>query len=230
MLDLLANKEESVATTLLILPFCFQSFDDFHAFSLEVEDVIMPLLEREVRGPIEQGSRAEDAKDNNNKEEEEEERRRPSLLQKLKAKEIRNAEGVLRPSKAYIHKSSSSSLSSSSSGQNAIQLAFFHPLFAWAPGGKEKCPAHSDSVIIASHHNGTNDDDNDDMDDFNSPLNFEKRSPFPVINLLRADRIREWADEDKTDKIATGNLSTLKMAGSDKLVAEFEDIIKIALS
>lgn len=46
------------------------------------------------------------------------------------------------------------------------QLACFHPEFQWAD-----CP------------------------DFNSPLNFEKRSPFPTINILRSKRIRELASE-----------------------------------
>ena len=49
-----------------------------------------------------------------------------------------------------------------------IQLAFFHPGFQWAD---------------AEEHD---------------PLNFEKRAPFPTINLLRAAKIRDYANEQKT--------------------------------
>lgn len=45
------------------------------------------------------------------------------------------------------------------------QLAFFHPSFMWADT------------------------------DFDEPLNYEKRAPFPTINLLRAAKIREFTSE-----------------------------------
>ena len=31
--------------------------------------------------------------------------------------------------------------------------------------------------------------------DFDEPLNYEKRAPFPTINLLRAAKIREFTSE-----------------------------------
>lgn len=52
-----------------------------------------------------------------------------------------------------------------------IQLASFHPAFQWADT------------------------------DFDAPLNFEKRAPFPVINLLRAARVREYASEVWTNVV-----------------------------
>ena len=49
MLDLLANDEEDVATTLLMLPFAFQTFTEWHDFTMQLEDEIMPILkERRV--------------------------------------------------------------------------------------------------------------------------------------------------------------------------------------
>lgn len=45
------------------------------------------------------------------------------------------------------------------------QLAFFHPSFMWADT------------------------------DYDEPLNYEKRAPFPTINLLRAAKIREFTSE-----------------------------------
>ena len=42
MLALLTTKEEDIATTLLMLPFALNSFEDFHEFSLDLEDLVLP--------------------------------------------------------------------------------------------------------------------------------------------------------------------------------------------
>jgi hypothetical protein len=60
-------------------------------------------------------------------------------------------------------------------------------------------------------------------------LNYEKRAPFPTINLLRADKIRKYADEMKTSKISDSNKISLESVPPDRLKLEFENIIKIAL-
>lgn len=80
-----------------------------------------------------------------------------------------------------------------------VQLATFHPLFQW--GGMK-------------------------IDD---PLNYEKRAPFPTINLLRAARVREFADQAKSGKIADSNMVSLEDIGADALKQEFQDIIELAL-
>eukprot|EP01040_Poterioochromonas_malhamensis_P011595 gene11595-12647_t len=82
-----------------------------------------------------------------------------------------------------------------------LQLACFHPQFEWAD-----CP------------------------DFNDPLNFEKRAPFPTINILRSKRIRELASELKTRKIANHNSNILTSIGGQKLAEEFEKCLQIANS
>jgi Fe-S-cluster containining protein len=51
MLALLTSKEEDVATTLLMLPFAFQDFQDFYDFSLDLEDIYLPALEKDTQGP-----------------------------------------------------------------------------------------------------------------------------------------------------------------------------------
>jgi hypothetical protein len=81
-----------------------------------------------------------------------------------------------------------------------IQLASFHPAFQWAES------------------------------EFDDPLNFEKRAPFPVINLLRANRVREYASEESTKRIGGYNAQSLGTAGSEKLRQEMEAIITLALS
>ncbi len=167
ILDLLANKEQDVATTLLMLPFAFQTFPEWHEFTMQLEDEIMPILERET------GLEKHKVK-------------RRSLLQRSGEKK----DGNKCP---HIQQHAESGIS-----HPDIQLAFFHPLFSWA-----------------------------DSNDLNDPLNFEKRAPFPTINLLRAQRVRDWADEKKTSDIAENNISSLETA--ENLSEEFEAIIRIAL-
>jgi uncharacterized protein len=46
-----------------------------------------------------------------------------------------------------------------------------------------------------------------------APIHYEKRSPYPVFNLLRAQRVFEYADEGKTQRIAANNQETLSRTG-----------------
>jgi len=106
---------------------------------------------------------------------------------------------LLKRIKSKKEKKDESTCPVSHDNTNDIQLAFFHPGYCW-----------SDT-------------------EFDDPINFEKRAPFPTINLLRAARIREYANSDKTKKIANANLDSLENAGSKTLTEEMERIIKIAL-
>ena len=87
-----------------------------------------------------------------------------------------------------------------SAGKSEIQLASFHPNFQW-----------SDS-------------------EFDDALNFEKRAPFPVINLLRAARVRDYANSESTKRISGYNVKSLQAAGSELLREELEYLIRVALS
>ena len=80
-----------------------------------------------------------------------------------------------------------------------IEIAAFHPLYQWE---------------------GT---------EINDPLNYEKRAPFPTINLLRAAHIRESTNEIKTAKISENNIENLKDIGSSRLKKEFENLLKLAI-
>ena len=164
MLALLTSKEEDIATTLLVIPFAMQEFDEFHDFSLDVEDNIVKRLEADTNVQTEKPSNS---------------------LMKRMAQRKESAQGG-RAKKE-------------SSGQEEIQLAFFHPGFCWADT------------------------------DFHDAINYEKRSPFPTINLLRAKKVREYADSSKTRKIANANQESLTKLGSSSLQEIFANILRKAM-
>eukprot|EP01038_Epipyxis_sp_PR26KG_P011266 gene11266-15115_t len=180
---LLTNKADDIETTLLMLPFAFPDFKEFYEFSLEIEDILLPSIEKESLGP-QLSIEINNNDTTNNKLINTKNVKKNRLINKL-TKNKNN----LKTKESVINKSN-----------NEIQLAFFHPSFAWS-----------------------------DCDDFNDPMNFEKRAPFPTINLLRADKVRAYANEIKTVKIANRNKSSLENAGSLQLSNEFNDIIKLAL-
>ena len=173
VLDLLAN-DEDVATTLLMLPFAFSSFSEWNGFILQLEDEVMPLLEKETGYGF--SSSPKDAEVTS---------RRRSLFQRS-------------------NELTSQSCSSSSYDERIgcflpdIKLAFFHPLFCWA------------------------------NEDFDAPLNFEKRAPFPTINFLRAKEVRKLANRAQSTAIADNNYESLMKA--ENLNDDFENIIKVAFS
>jgi len=61
--------------------------------------------------------------------------------------------------------------------------------------------------------------------DEDDPLHWEKRSPYPTINLLRAERVDEYAAEGLTQRIGENNDATLKAQGHTKLEALFKQIM-----
>lgn len=154
ILALLTSPMESVSTTLLVLPFAFPDFADFHAFSTQLEGAVIAGLN--------QANSAETAS-------------KPGLRSVLAKKPKEEPEG-----------------------QNDIQLAFFHPGFQWADT------------------------------EYNDPINFEKRSPFPTINLLRSSVIRKYANEAKSGAIADKNEKSLEAAGSQYLTEKLESIIRLS--
>ena len=127
-----------------------------------------------------------------------------------------------------------------------IQLACFHPLFRWAPQEEEQSmPARaidaSDSGDGARGHPLCP-----------ATLDFEKRAPYPTINLLRARSVRSVANQvctevekvvyrngsysiittrlftlqDVTSKISENNEKALNEAGVLALTEQFRDIMK----
>jgi len=49
VLELMLRPEEEIATTLLMLPFAFPDFQQFHDFSLDLEDLVLPSVELQSR-------------------------------------------------------------------------------------------------------------------------------------------------------------------------------------
>lgn len=77
--------------------------------------------------------------------------------------------------------------------------------------------ALGEEVLIACFHpqyqfGGLLDDD---------PVHFEKRSPFPVFNILRAERVWSYADQGLTQKIADNNAAVLSETGIEEVRRRF---------
>lgn len=69
-----------------------------------------------------------------------------------------------------------------------VVLAYFHPAHQWAD---------------ALHKH--------------DPINFDKRSPYPVINILRAPQVDQYIAEGRTQDIVDRNRRTLERLGSDRM-------------
>jgi uncharacterized protein len=80
---------------------------------------------------------------------------------------------------------------------DAVMAARFHPEHAWA---------------------GTS-----SVDD---PVNFDKRAPYPTINLLRADDVDRYAGEGLTDGILERNVDTLAEIGTERLRGLYEALVE----
>ena len=116
ILDLLCTSEDDVSSTLLMLPLVKLSFEEFNTLSEQLEDHILPDIERELLGPTVNAA-------------------------------VHGGKGV---SKRRL-----SRLRGKAIERLRVRLAFCHQHFCW-----------------------------DNMD-FNHPLNFERRAPFPTIAILR---------------------------------------------
>ena len=137
MLHLMTSTEEDVSTTLIMLPFVFQEFIDFYDFSVELEDQIVPALERESR-PAYTTKSSDISKKS--------QRRNSKLKKALSRQKQKDSLGI----------SDNDDDADGNKEVEEIQIATFHPVFQFA------------------------------NTELNDPLNFEKRAPFPTINLLRA--------------------------------------------
>lgn len=210
MLALLTSKEDDVATTLLMLPFALRNFEDFHDFSMDLEDLVLPNIEQSLQGPQASSSSSSSEIGFSTT-------KRKSLLQRVTASastssaagdsthvdaNIISTDGGC-PVHSNTNIQSSQPLAEPTAPTAAagadIQLAFFHPEFQWADTEQHE------------------------------PLNFEKRAPFPTINLLRAARVREYANEQKTSNIARANVNALQQAGSEVLLNQFKEFLMLAV-
>lgn len=74
-----------------------------------------------------------------------------------------------------------------------VMLAYFHPLHQWAHA------LHPDD-----------------------PVNFDKRAPYPVINILRAPQVDHYVDQGKTQGIVDRNRHTLERLGAHRVRQLFD--------
>jgi uncharacterized protein len=81
---------------------------------------------------------------------------------------------------------------------DAVMAARFHPEHAWA-----------------------------DANSHDDPVNFDKRAPYPIVNLLRADDVDRYVGEGLTDGILERNSETLASVGSDKLRGLYDALVEI---
>jgi len=84
----------------------------------------------------------------------------------------------------------------------------------------ENDDALAEKILIACFHpkhtfGGLADDD---------PIHYEKRSPYPTINILRASRVDEYINLGLTQRIGAQNEETLQREGFEKLSKKFENL------
>eukprot|EP01031_Cornospumella_fuschlensis_P022540 gene22540-27509_t len=212
---MLAHGNEVVETSLLVLPFHFPSFQEFYAFSLRLQDDILPSLLREVRLYGDASNNGNPTPSSQNQQfpqkSTEETSARASkgrlfdrITKKKKLNSIQRGHGVgIGGSMGSINVNSQ---------EDELQLAVFHPLWEWAS-------TRADGDIKES------------------PLSYEKRSPFPVLNLLRTASVQSLASVNSvssvgsvvsgvTQSISLRNQESLERQGLEKLRKEMEDIWK----
>eukprot|EP01031_Cornospumella_fuschlensis_P023388 gene23388-28380_t len=209
---MLAHSNEVVETSLLVLPFHFPSFQEFYAFSLRLQDDILPSLLREVRlyNDASNSGNPTPASQNQQIPPEETSARASKgrlfdrIAKKKKLNRIQRGHGVgIGGSMGSIN---------ANSQEDELQLAVFHPLWEWAS-------TRADGDIKES------------------PLSYEKRSPFPVLNLLRTASVQSVASVNSinsvgsvvsgvTQSISLRNQESLERQGLEKLRKEMEDIWK----
>lgn len=71
-----------------------------------------------------------------------------------------------------------------------------------------------DEVMLACFHPQHQWGDSESADD---AINFDKRAPYPIINLLRAPEVDKYVEEGKTQRILERNQATLEHLGSEEL-------------
>eukprot|EP00981_Chlorochromonas_danica_P005795 scaffold1190_cov187-Ochromonas_danica.AAC.27 len=201
VLYLLTHPKEEVETTLLVFPFLTPEFEDFYEFTLELEDIILPGILKQfstfASSPVSTTTTSTTASMEDN---------HNSGVEEENSGGGNNSGNRNKLYRRYLKKKhqeqpkapvTSSSTSGGYGNKKMDQLACFHPGFVWGED-KESIPA----------------------------LDFEKKSPFPTINILRGEQIRAYANELQTAKIASRNKNALIDAGEEKLAEQFSDILR----
>ena len=150
---LLSHPNDVLETTLLVLPFAMRNFEDWYSFTVELEEVVLPKILRDIR-------------------------KKSTFQKKVKSNqqvsEGRLAQRLLRKKEMMETNSPVEQESGDKVEEDELQLACFHPNFMWSSEDKE---------------------DDENIFEFNHPMHFEKRAPFPTINILRSKQIYDFANQ-----------------------------------
>lgn len=76
---------------------------------------------------------------------------------------------------------------------DSVMMAYFHPCHQWA-----------------------------DAKDPKDAINFDKRSPFPILNILRTVQVDEYIEQGRTQDILPRNQRTLCQLGDDEVNKRFD--------
>lgn len=90
----------------------------------------------------------------------------------------------------------------------------FHDLCAELERKIELSQSLVDEVMLACFHPLHQWGDSESLDD---AINFDKRAPYPVINLLRASEVDKYVEQGKTQRILERNQDTLQRMGPARL-------------
>lgn len=77
----------------------------------------------------------------------------------------------------------------------SIMLAFFHPLHTWGDA------------------------------DVNDPVNFDKRAPYPIVNILRTEQVDRYVNEGRTQGILERNKRKLQSIGVQHLRQLYQQLM-----
>lgn len=96
-----------------------------------------------------------------------------------------------------------------------VMLVWFHPLHQWAASADAHCGAsHTDAGADAGV----------DVDGDICVLNYDRRAPYPVVNLLRAAEVDEYIQQGKTQHIVENNRVTLQKVGAQDVERLFNSL------
>lgn len=88
----------------------------------------------------------------------------------------------------------------------------------WMEGTIESDEALVDEVMLACFHPGH---EWADAATHKDAINFDKRAPFPIINILRAGQVDGYVEEGRTQGILERNHKTLEELGADEVNRRF---------
>lgn len=100
-------------------------------------------------------------------------------------------------------------------------FALFNEVAAWIETAVESDESLVDLVMLACFHPRHEWGDAAGCDD---PVNFDKRAPYPIVNLLRAPDVDKYAEQGLTQNILENNRQRLNRVGTQRLKQMYDDL------